>query len=112
MVLLTDNDFFRPMATERSYVQEHRLIMAKHLGRCLLSWEVVHHKNGIRDDNRLENLQLLPGRSYHLVDTTIKTLIKTLERTVRLQTKTIEGLKERIRELEGRTIIKTPNKEG
>ena len=89
LVWVDPKDFFFSMArkgTTGHYVDEHRLIMAKHLNRCLLPWEVVHHKNGLRDDNRLENLELLPHGRFHLVDCKVKSYIKKLEReNVRLR---------------------------
>ena len=65
-ILVRPDDFFYPMANARGYVQEHRLVVAKKLGRCLQSWETVHHKDGAKYHNESNNLELTTTGSHSL----------------------------------------------
>lgn len=54
-----------PASNKRGWLLHHRLILETALGRYLAGTEEVHHLNGVRDDNRPENLELVPGRLEH-----------------------------------------------
>lgn len=99
-----DNPFF-PMAKSTkdkkgrakswAYIPEHRLVMAQYLGRRLEVWELVHHFNGIKDDNRIENLKLTTRIEHFIEDRELE--LGVLER--------IKNLEARIMQLEAENIL-------
>lgn len=58
-----------PYADKNNSVFEHRLVMESHLGRYLEPSEIVHHINGVKTDNRIENLEVMTqsehARAHH-----------------------------------------------
>jgi len=89
LVKLQPTDFFYSMANKDGYVLEHRLVMAKQVGRNLHSWEIVHHK-GIRlkgkrnrSDNLEDNLQLVSDDRHKQI-TILENKIGNLEKRVTL----------------------------
>jgi hypothetical protein len=57
---------FHPRSDRRGMVSQHRLVVERHLGRILPPENVVHHVNGVKSDNRIENLEVFESQSEHL----------------------------------------------
>jgi hypothetical protein len=75
-----------PKAMKNGYIREHRLVAEQMIGRQLRDDEIPHHLNGIKDDNRPENLCVLS--------------LKTHAGEMRLKDLYIKELQKRIRQLE------------
>lgn len=72
-----------PRAYKQGYYPEHRYVMEQKLGRVLEKYEHIHHKNGLKDDNRIENLELVNAQTHNLI-TKLESRIRELEEENRL----------------------------
>ena len=71
LVHLLQDDPYYSMTGKKScrgggYILEHRLVIARKLGRCLKHEELIHHLNGNRSDNRIENLELTTRQRHSM----------------------------------------------
>jgi Zn finger protein HypA/HybF involved in hydrogenase expression len=81
-----EKELLHPMVRKSGYILEHRAVMALSLNRSLKKNEIVHHKNGVKNDNRLENLQLTTPQDH--ANDEIRSLQKEIERLKKLLSQT------------------------
>jgi len=82
----------------RYYIAEHRMVMAQHLGRPLEAWELVHHLDGIKNHNLIENLELLKCHKEHLPSMNVQRLIREFRTRV-------ASLESRVTQLEAENVL-------
>jgi len=61
-------DLKHPNGGKQNYIAEHRIVMEKKLGRYLDKKEIVHHKDGDKENNNVDNLELCESRGKHSRD--------------------------------------------
>lgn len=91
-IRIYSDDFFYPMVNSEGCVFEHRLVVAKALGRCLHPWEIVHHKEGFaKDDNRYpETLQLVSDDRHKQITILENQINQLKKRIILLEAKNIK----------------------
>lgn len=88
-------DGYRIVKSGGRQIGEHRVVMERHLGRQLKPFEHVHHRNGIRSDNRLINLELWTAPSKAIDHTSRQPYGQRVEDLVRF---VVENYPDEVRE--------------